>query len=105
MRCTVDSAAGADSTTVDWNSVCALPSNPKSAIEYPGGGDCISVLLKPISLMLLTAGIALAADAPVFPYGAVYFRKSNPPEQDWARDHQTAARIGMNTFRHWFMWS
>jgi beta-galactosidase len=42
---------------------------------------------------------------PVFPYGAVYFRKSNPPEQDWARDHQTAARIGMNIFRHWFMWS
>src|SRR5436190_10959173 len=36
---------------------------------------------------------------------AVYFRKSNPPEQDRARDHQTAARIGMNTFRHWFMWS
>jgi beta-galactosidase len=46
-----------------------------------------------------------AADSdPVFPYGAVYFRKSNPPEQDWARDHRTAARIGMNTFRHWFMW-
>src|SRR5437899_1062019 len=45
------------------------------------------------------------AQQPVFPYGAVYFRKSNPPEQDWARDHQTAARIGMNTFRHWFMWS
>jgi len=41
----------------------------------------------------------------VFPYGAVYFRKSNPPEEDWARDHQTAARIGMNIFRHWFMWS
>jgi beta-galactosidase len=44
-------------------------------------------------------------EVPVFPYGAVYFRKSNPPEQDWARDHQTAARIGMNIFRHWFMWS
>ncbi|HMF78122.1 MAG TPA: beta-galactosidase [Bryobacteraceae bacterium] len=44
-------------------------------------------------------------EQPVFPYGAVYFRKSNPPEQDWARDHKTAARIGMNTFRHWFMWS
>jgi len=43
--------------------------------------------------------------APVFPYGAVYFRKSNPPEEDWARDHQTAARVGMNIFRHWFMWS
>jgi beta-galactosidase len=45
------------------------------------------------------------SDPPIFPYGAVYFRKSNPPEQDWARDHQTAARIGMNIFRHWFMWS
>ena len=45
------------------------------------------------------------AGSPVFPYGAVYFRKSNPPEQDWARDHETAARLGMNTFRHWFMWS
>src|SRR6185437_5799984 len=58
-------------------------------------------------LPLLLAGAALlsAADAPVFPYGAVYFRKSNPPEAEWARDHQTAARIGMNTFRHWFMWS
>ena len=42
---------------------------------------------------------------PVFPYGAVYFRKSNPPEEDWERDHQTAAKLGMNTFRHWFMWS
>jgi beta-galactosidase len=50
------------------------------------------------------AATLFAADEPVFPYGAVYFRKSNPPEQDWARDHQTAARIGMNTFRHWFMW-
>jgi beta-galactosidase len=51
------------------------------------------------------AAEAPKVDQPVFPYGAVYFRKSNPPEQDWARDHQTAARIGMNTFRHWFMWS
>src|SRR5437016_10890154 len=54
---------------------------------------------------LLAAAPVFAADLPVFPYGAVYFRKSNPPEADWARDHQTAARIGMNTFRHWFMWS
>jgi beta-galactosidase len=42
---------------------------------------------------------------PVFPYGAVYFRKSNPPAEDWARDHQTAAAAGMNIFRHWCMWS
>ena len=41
----------------------------------------------------------------MFPYGAVYFRKSNPPAEDWARDHETAARVGMNIFRHWFMWS
>src|ERR1700722_9994766 len=40
----------------------------------------------------------------VFPYGAVYFRKSNPPAEDWARDHKTAAQVGMNTFRHWFLW-
>src|ERR1700722_16443079 len=43
--------------------------------------------------------------SPVFPYGAVYFRKTNPPPQDWARDFQTASRVGMNIFRHWFMWS
>ena len=56
-------------------------------------------------LPLLLALTAANAQEPVFPYGAVYFRKSNPPEQDWARDHKTAAQIGMNTFRHWFMWS
>lgn len=42
---------------------------------------------------------------PVFPYGAVYFRKSNPPEEDWETDHRTAARLGINNFRHWFLWS
>src|SRR3982750_927159 len=47
----------------------------------------------------------LPAADPVFPYGAVYFRKSNPPEEDWQRDHQTAAHNGMNMFRHWVMWS
>ncbi len=38
------------------------------------------------------------------PYGAVYFRKSNPPRKDWERDYAQAARDGMNIFRHWFMW-
>ncbi|MDP6455294.1 MAG: beta-galactosidase [SAR202 cluster bacterium] len=42
---------------------------------------------------------------PAFPYGAVYFRKSNPPQQDWQRDYQVASEDGMNMFRHWFMWS
>jgi beta-galactosidase len=62
-------------------------------------------MTKLLFVLLAAAGLLNATDAPVFPYGAVYFRKSNPPEAEWARDHQTAARIGMNTFRHWFMWS
>lgn len=62
-------------------------------------------MTKLLFVLLAAAGLLSAADTPVFPYGAVYFRKSNPPEAEWARDHQTAARIGMNTFRHWFMWS
>ena len=42
---------------------------------------------------------------PSFPYGAVYFRKSNPPAADWARDYRVAAEDGMNVFRHWCLWS
>lgn len=42
---------------------------------------------------------------PAFPYGAVYFRKSNPPQADWARDYAVAAADGMNLFRHWVLWS
>ncbi len=42
---------------------------------------------------------------PSFPYGAVYYRRSNPPREDWERDYRTAAEDGMNTFRHWFLWS
>src|SRR6202022_2290773 len=61
-----------------------------------------------VSAAAIAASVLLQAappSGPVFPYGAVYFRKSNPPAEDWARDHETAAKIGMNTFRHWFMWS
>jgi len=56
---------------------------------------------------LQAAGLLAAPSPsdPIFPYGAVYFRKSNPPEEDWAKDHKTAARLGINNFRHWFMWS
>jgi len=46
-----------------------------------------------------------AASLPTIPYGAVYYRKTNPPPEDWARDYDQAASDGMNTFRHWFMWS
>ncbi len=42
---------------------------------------------------------------PQIPFGAVYFRKSNPPPEDWQRDYRTAAEDGLNIFRHWFMWS
>lgn len=45
------------------------------------------------------------APLPRFPFGAVYFRKSNPPREDWERDYATAAADGMNAFRHWFLWS
>ena len=44
-------------------------------------------------------------DLPTIPYGAVYFRKSNPPREDWERDYRQAAEDGMNSFRHWFLWS
>src|ERR1017187_3774122 len=60
-------------------------------------------VLVAVGAALVLCGV-LAADDPAFRYGAVYFRKSNPPEQDWARDHKTAADNGVNTFRHWFMW-
>ena len=42
---------------------------------------------------------------PAFAYGAVYFRKSIPPREDWERDYRTAAEDGLNLFRHWFLWS
>lgn len=48
---------------------------------------------------------AVPSALPQFPYGAVYFRKSNPPREDWERDYETAAEDGINVFRHWFMWS
>lgn len=41
---------------------------------------------------------------PQVPFGAVYFRKSNPAHGDWERDYQVAAEDGLNIFRHWFMW-
>lgn len=46
-----------------------------------------------------------AWNLPAIAYGAVYFRKSGPPREDWERDYAQAARDGMNTFRHWFLWS
>lgn len=42
---------------------------------------------------------------PDFPYGAVYYRVSNPPKKDWERDYETAAEDGNNIFRHWFLWA
>lgn len=47
----------------------------------------------------------MPAKLPQAPFGAVYFRKSNPPREDWDRDYAQAAADGLNTFRHWFMWS
>ena len=39
-----------------------------------------------------------------FVYGAVYFRRTNPPPEDWERDYRTAEQDGHNIFRHWFLW-
>ena len=41
---------------------------------------------------------------PQVTYGAVYYRRSNPPRADWERDYAQAKKDGMNTFRHWFLW-
>ena len=56
------------------------------------------------ALLPLSAGAPNVVGTPIA-YGAVYFRKSNPPREDWARDYATAAQDGMNAFRHWFLWS
>ncbi|GHV40304.1 beta-galactosidase [Spirochaetia bacterium] len=37
--------------------------------------------------------------------GAVYFRRSNPPEEDWERDYAVAKEDGHSMFRHWFTWN
>ncbi|MEO0382659.1 MAG: beta-galactosidase [Pseudomonadota bacterium] len=42
---------------------------------------------------------------PTFPYGSVYYRRSNPPEKDWERDYAQAAKDGWTVFRHWTLWS
>lgn len=59
------------------------------------------------AVLIVATGVAQQSPLPnpVFPFGAVYFRKSNPPEKDWERDHKKAAEMGVNLFRHWFMWA
>ena len=47
----------------------------------------------------------MTADIPQIPFGAVYFRKSNPPREDWEQDYRTAAEDRLNAFWHWFLWS
>lgn len=42
---------------------------------------------------------------PAFPYGAVYYRVSNPPKKDWERDYKVASEDSNNIFRHWFLWA
>ncbi len=58
-----------------------------------------------VLLLLGVAPVSAADQDPVFPYGGVYFRKSNPPREDWERDYKTAAELGANVMRHWFMWA
>ncbi len=55
--------------------------------------------------MTMTFNDDLFSQLPAVPFGAVYFRKSNPPREDWERDYEQAKKDGMNTFRHWFIWA
>jgi beta-galactosidase len=66
---------------------------------------CAVMLSAAFLLALFVEAQERSSPPPVFPFGAVYFRKSNPPEQDWEQDHKTAAQMGVNIFRHWFMWA
>ena len=66
---------------------------------------CVGILTAGFVLTLCVEAQENRFPDPVYPFGAVYFRKSNPPEQDWERDHKTAAQMGVNIFRHWFMWA
>src|ERR1039458_1414249 len=66
---------------------------------------CAGMLCAALALTLCVEAQDNPLPNPVFPFGAVYFRKSNPPEQDWDRDHKAAAQMGVNIFRHWFMWA
>lgn len=81
------------------------------AILLPGSLRVIAhcVILLGTSLAATISAPAASTPAPLpdpaFPFGAVYFRKTNPPAQDWEHDHQVAADLGMNIFRHWFLWS
>jgi len=38
-------------------------------------------------------------------FGAVYFRKTNPPAEDWSRDYAVAREDGHTIFRHWVPWA
>ncbi len=60
---------------------------------------------KIMCVLLLLGAVPAVAEDLVFPYGGVYFRKSNPPREDWERDYKTAAELGANVMRHWFMWA
>src|SRR5882762_1417874 len=66
---------------------------------------CASILAVAFALATAVEAQQKPLPDPVFPFGAVYFRKSNPPEQDWERDHKTATQMGVNIMRHWFMWA
>ncbi len=41
---------------------------------------------------------------PAVEIGAVYYRRSNPPRQDWERDYAQARADGHTLMRHWFNW-
>src|SRR5664279_1223635 len=94
----------------------AVAGPAESTILTTGLGRASAVMTRThlVCAGMLSAALALTLGVeaqdnpppnPVFPFGAVYFRKSNPPQQDWEGDHKTASQMGVNIFRHWFMWA
>ncbi len=76
--------------------------NRREFLQYLGTGIAVAT---GSSFIPSSFSSVSPAGLPFVPYGAVYFRKTNPPKRDWARDYRQAAADGMNCFRHWFMWS
>lgn len=69
-----------------------------------GSTALVALAMLPVKGHAADSGTTTAV-ANTFTAGAVYFRKSNPPSQEWDRDYASAHGIGLGILRHWFMWS
>ncbi len=77
----------------------------RSFVRTTGIAACLAPVVPSMGALAGYREPVTTPRVPQIPYGAVYFRKSNPPPEDWEQDYQTASGDGINTFRHWFIWS